>query len=289
MKEDKVDVVMWTKNGESFLPTVLKQIDKVIPSENLSNKIMVDDKSTDETVIIGKSYNWKVYMNPKGGISSGANEALRHVRSKMFVSVEQDLVLAENWWEKIPLLLEDEKVMVASGIRIPDKPSALKLIGEYTNQRYLQQTKVNASFPYGKTLDNTIYKTKALRQIGGFPRLRINAGVDTALVKQVNCNGRLWKVDFGVKSTHLRHGFVNELRHGYWYGKESVALSKELGEEPVLFSMLIRTLFSPLRGLQIAYDKMCWQISLVYPLMRLSTFLGVLRGHSEQTSDTDFK
>jgi len=282
MKEDKVDLVMWTKNGEAFLPMVLKRIDKVVPSESISNKIMVDDASTDGTVKIGKSYNWEIYQNPEGGVSSGANEALRHVGSRRFVSVEQDLVLAENWWEKIPPLLRDGKVVAASGVRVPDMPVALRRIGEYTNLRYFQEMKTDPGFRYGKTIDNTIYRTELLRKIGGFPRLRINAGVDTALAKKISDSGCFWKVDFNVKSIHLRQGFVNELRHGYWYGKESVVLSKELEEEPLLASMFARTLFSPFRGIQIAYNKMCWQISLAYPLMRFSTFLGVLRGFSNQ-------
>src|SRR3972149_1512678 len=114
MDEDKVDVVMWTKNGEFFLPTVLQRIDEGIPSESVSNKIMIDDHSTDGTAKIATSHNWKVYPNPEGGVSSGANEALRRVRSRRFISVEQDLVLAKDWWEKIPSMLEGGKVVAAS-------------------------------------------------------------------------------------------------------------------------------------------------------------------------------
>ena len=288
MIEDKIDLVMWTKNGATFLPMVLRRIEEVVASENISKKIMIDDGSTDSTVKIGTNYNWRVFQNPDGGVSSGANEALRHVCANRFVSIEQDVVLAKNWWEKIPLLLEDKKVLAASGVRVPDQPLALKLISDYTNQRYFEQTKVNTGFPYGKTLDNTIYRTKLLRQIGGFPKLHINSGVDTALAKQINDKGYLWKVNFNVKSTHLRHGFINELRHGYWYGTESATLSLELQEKPALASMFMRTLFSPFRGLQIAYRKMHWQVSLAYPLMRFSTFLGVLKGYSKQTFEREF-
>jgi glycosyltransferase involved in cell wall biosynthesis len=166
----KVDLVMWVRNGEFFLPAVLRRIEEVIPRENVASKIMVDDQSADQTTEIAKNFNWKIYRNPEGGVSSGANEALRRVRSERFVSVEQDLVLARDWWERIPPLLEDERVVAASGIRVPDKPEALRLISEYTNERVLRQTLTDPGFRYGKTLDNTIYKTELLRRSVAFQR-----------------------------------------------------------------------------------------------------------------------
>jgi glycosyltransferase involved in cell wall biosynthesis len=281
MEEGKVDIVMWTKNGELFLPRVFQRIDEVIPSESISEKIIIDDNSTDKTLRIAASFNWEIYPNPKGGVSAGAIEALRHVRSKRFVSVEQDLVLADEWWQRIPPLLEDEKVVAASGVRLPDKPTSLKLISEYTNERYKLQTASNLGFRYGKTLDNTIYRADLLRKIGGFPRIRINAGVDGVLAKQVNDADCLWKVDFNVVSLHLRHSFFDELRHGYWYGTESMILSQILEEKGnVLTSSLTKAFFSPLRGLQIALNKKCWEIGLVYPLIRCAIFLGVLKGYA---------
>jgi glycosyltransferase involved in cell wall biosynthesis len=47
----KIDVVCWAKNGERYLSTVLAQVDKVIPKEVVNRKILVDDKSTDDTVL----------------------------------------------------------------------------------------------------------------------------------------------------------------------------------------------------------------------------------------------
>ena len=197
--------------------------------------------------------------------------------------------MAKDWWEKIPPLLESERVVAASGVRVPDKPEALRQISEYTNERVLHQTLADPGFRYGKTLDNTIYKTELLRKIGGFPTLRINAGVDGALVKRINNSGYVWKVDFSVKSVHLRRGLVDELRHGYWYGTESTLLSRALDEEGnVLSSTFTKALFSPLRGLQIALYKTCWQAAFVYPLIRVSTFLGVLRGPTKRKTKLGF-
>jgi len=42
-------MVMWTKNGAQTLPFVLKRIGEVIPDRFVNEKIIVDDRSTDET------------------------------------------------------------------------------------------------------------------------------------------------------------------------------------------------------------------------------------------------
>lgn len=65
---DEVDLVMWARNGERFLQRVLKRIEKVILHEEINQKILVDDHSTDNTVKIAKQFNWSVYTNPSIGI-----------------------------------------------------------------------------------------------------------------------------------------------------------------------------------------------------------------------------
>jgi glycosyltransferase involved in cell wall biosynthesis len=48
----KFDIMMWTLNGERFLPYVLRRVEKVIPKECVHKRILVVDHSTDITVRI---------------------------------------------------------------------------------------------------------------------------------------------------------------------------------------------------------------------------------------------
>ncbi|NLE06735.1 MAG: glycosyltransferase, partial [Crenarchaeota archaeon] len=59
----KIDLVMWTYNGAKTIGPVLTQINKVIPTENVGQKIIVDDGSKDNTVDIAQSCGWKVIRN----------------------------------------------------------------------------------------------------------------------------------------------------------------------------------------------------------------------------------
>jgi len=86
---------------------------------------LVNDHSTDNTVKIAEEFNWSVYTNSSTDIPSGANEALRHVKTKFFVSLEQDILRIKEWWSKIPKRLLNEKVAVASGIKLANQPVAL--------------------------------------------------------------------------------------------------------------------------------------------------------------------
>jgi len=275
---DGVDLVMWTKNGSKTLPLVLKRIDEVIPEEFVHNRVLVDDRSEDDTREIAKSFGWQVFFNEGKGICSGANTALRHVTSDFFISFEQDLLLAKDWWQKIPSLLEDKKVAVASGVRVPNQPLALRKLQEYTLERYQRIDVEKTDFFHAKTLDNTIYKTKIIRNLGGFPSLPVSAGVDTFLAKNVISAGFRWKVDYTVTSIHLRGNLKDELAHYYWYGACHRRTSNVVYDKPVdVTRNVLRFFFSPFRGLQIAFKKNAPEVVYIYPLIRLNILKGMIK------------
>ncbi|MGC8912288.1 MAG: glycosyltransferase family 2 protein, partial [Nitrososphaeria archaeon] len=194
----KIDLVMWAKNGEKFLPSVLKRVDEVIPSEYINKKILVDDHSTDETVKIAREFNWDVYKNPASGIASGVEEALRHVKCEYFVSVEQDVLLAKDWWEKVPPYLEEKDVACAQGIRLSIDPT-LRALEEYA---------INERRTINVSIDNNIFKTKVVKALGKIPR-GCPVCVDSAIMKQM-----LWKTPYKwvttaqVVSLHLSRDSV---------------------------------------------------------------------------------
>jgi glycosyltransferase involved in cell wall biosynthesis len=276
---EKVDLVMWTKNGSETLPSVLKRINKVIPDEAVNKRVIVDDKSSDKTLEIAHSFGWTTVPNEGVGISDGANTALRQVESDYFVSFEQDLLLADDWWRRIPKHMSNPRVAVASGVRLPNQPEVVRKIQEYSLERYERRANEAESFLYGKTLDNTIYKTKAIRSIGGFPKTTASAGVDNILAQRVQVNKFVWKVDYSVKSMHLRKGLREELAHYYWYGTCFSTLNPLLfGRNVNMKPMIIRVFFSPLRGLEIAVKKNAAQAVYVYPLMRFAMLKGIADG-----------
>lgn len=282
----KVDLVMWTKNGAETLPLVFKRINEVIPHEFVNNRIIVDDHSVDRTREIAKFFGWHVIFNEGSGISDGANTALRHVTTEYFISFEQDVLLAHEWWQKIPRYISRKGVAIASGIRTSVGIRALAKIEEFAFERYRRAQEAEKfdfdKFLRGKTLDNTIYKTAVIRSLGGFPKLSISTGVDTVLAYQIYVRGYKWKVNYTVKSIHLRRRLKDELAHRYWYGTCHDALNMTLLNKPAdLKKMLIRLFFSPVRGLHIAIKKRCVQAVYIYPLIRFSILRGIFDGRKK--------
>jgi len=286
----KVDLVMWTKNGAETLPLVLKRISEVIPSECVNKRVIVDDRSIDDTIEIAKSFGWNVVFNEGKGISDGANTALKHVTSEYFISFEQDLLLAQDWWDKIPPCLENPKIAVASGMRFADKPVGVRKLQQYVAKKYRGEAELAswlrarqmAAFTLGKTLDNTIYKTGIIKALGGFPKMRVNAGVDTILAYKVRQAGSYWIVDYNVQSIHLRHGLKQELHHQYWYATQLHEIWRRIETEtsqrpPVTkFSIISRFFISPFTGLFVALKTKQSTIAYVHPLIRFYYLKGLL-------------
>ena len=265
----KVDMVMWAKNGASMLPLVLKRAEEVLPSEAIKNKIFVDDHSADGSREIAKEFGWTVYPNEKGGIGGGANTALKHVECKHFISLEQDLVLAKDWFEKVPRHLEKPNIVASQGAKLSDHP-ILRKIDEFSF--------AESNFTL-RSIDNTIYKTKIVKSVvGNIPESLRYGAVDSYMRLRIEKSGFKWVVDPTVISIHLRKGGLREqIRRHYFYGLYAPRNKGEFMDETETKRAFKIALLSPLRGLEIAIKKQCPQATYYYPLMRFSFLRGALR------------
>lgn len=258
----KLDVCMWGKDGAKYLPVVFKRIDDVIPAENIKNKIFVDDSSRDSTVEIAKEFGWTVYKNAEGFVAGGTREALRHVETEFFVSVEQDIILARDWFDKIPMhIIDDTNVIIAQGIRVPTNP-ILKSIAEFRAREDRKQL--------GYTLDNNIYRTALLQVLGGFPN-RCPIFVDQQLWKVIRRTKYEWVVDETVVSDHIRESLSHSAEKDY---KQKMLCSTEWPSRIDLTrkSLFRKVLTSPLRGLHIGLTQRLPQVFLAYPYISLMEF-----------------
>ncbi|MGA3289047.1 MAG: glycosyltransferase [Candidatus Bathyarchaeia archaeon] len=292
----KVDLVMWAKNGTRTLGPVLERISEVVPEKFVNSKILIDDGSTDDTGLIAGKYGWIVYTNKGHGISDGANTALSYVTTEYFLSFEQDLLLAPDWWAKIPTYLSDAKIAAASGIRFADGPPGVRKMQQYVTRKYRGEAELASwlksremsAFTLGKTLDNTVYKTSVIRKLGGFPKLRVNAGTETMLAYRLEKAGYHWAVDYKVQSTHLRGGLRQELRHQYFYGSQLREIYRQLRVEtnqapPVTRSgVMYRFFMSPFTGLFMSIKTREPSITYIHPLIRFNYMKGFLEANKKK-------
>ncbi len=278
----KVDLVMWTFNGEKTLALVLNRINKIIPKEIVNNKIIVDDGSKDQSVTIAKNCGWTVIKNEGKGISDGANTALKHVKTDYFCSFEQDVFLSSNWWKEISnLIINKKSVAAACGLRFLPRNNFCFSIEPY------QLTRKNIDFygGYGKTLDNTIWNTDALRSVGGFPKVNY-AGIDTLLFHSLDLKGYRWLVNYEVTSLHLHQGgLLNEFKHYYFYGLSLPEIYNRLKKynfysNETVMRLFLRFAKSPISSFKMALKMHDSRLMFSYPIIRLCWLIGYIRGTS---------
>ena len=282
----KVDLVMWTLNGEKTLPPVLNRINEIIPKDIVNRKLIVDDGSKDNTAAIAANCGWNVIKNEGKGISDGANTALKHVQTGYFCSFEQDVFLSNDWWNKVStLILNKEGVAAACGLRFLHKSNFCSSIEPY------QLTRKDIDFcgGYGKTLDNTIWNSEILRSVGGFPKVNF-AGIDTVLFHMLDLNGYKWLVDYDVKSLHLHYGgLLSEFKHYYFYGLSlpqvySLLENASYCENENAMVLFTRFVKSPVSSFKMTLRMHDSRLMFSYPIIRLCWLLGYIRGTSLKNS-----
>lgn len=252
-----IDLLMWVLNGESTLPYCLRSIKETIPSEVVGQKIVIDAHSTDGTCEICKNFGWRVMDAKQVGIPFQANQALKLVKSEFFASFEQDIVLHPYWFKYIMKHFGDENVSVAQGVRVAVNP-VLGAIDLY---------KIGHQFGYS-SLDNTIYRTEVIRELGGF-NVGLLSSLDKELQQRVREDGYTWIVDRSLISLHLHSSLWKELKHQYHIALLSHGMDST-------YANLKRFAFSPFRGFDIAVKQKRPETILYYPLLRLAKLKGVL-------------
>ena len=193
---------MWAKNGEKYLPTVLKRIDSVLPHENVAEKIFVDDSSVDRSVEIAKDFGWSVYANEKGWINGGTEVALKHISTEFFVSVEQDVFLADNFLS-LMRHFEGKKTAVACGIYLPTTK-----YGRMYFSNHIKDLKKKDGVGF-IGIGSNFYRTKVIKKTG-FVTDKI-AMLD--FFRNIRKFGYDWITDYEVVSEHIRDSFWEDLRH----------------------------------------------------------------------------
>jgi glycosyltransferase involved in cell wall biosynthesis len=262
-------MVMWAKNGASTLPPVLKRANEVLPHEAIKKKIFIDDHSIDSSRQIAEGFGWTIYNNRHGGIASGINTALSHVESDFFISLEQDVILAKDWFQKIPCHLNDPKVFASCGIRFPNH-SIIKKMHKYELEK--------SQFTMG-SIDNTIWKTKLVKaHVGPVPEYLRYGAADSYMRLRLEKVGYKTFVDQAVISIHLRKGGLKEeMKRFYLYGLYAPRRKRKFIDETENKRAVKIALLSPIRGIHLAVKTRCAPIAYYYPLIRFAFMRGALK------------
>jgi glycosyltransferase involved in cell wall biosynthesis len=137
MGEDRVDVVVLTKNSERMLEPCLTSIYRNLPVNRL---IVVDGYSTDHTLEIVDKFREKhgnvVVVEDGGTRGSARSKGIKLVETDWFVFVDSDVTLCFGWYGKAASYVNDE-VGAVWGVEIWDgvqKSAVLQLFLKVTRR-----------------------------------------------------------------------------------------------------------------------------------------------------------
>mgnify|MGYP001559473225 CR=1 FL=1 len=124
-----ISIVIVTHNSQRTLEKSLQSIAKQNYPKNKVETLIVDGRSTDDTLKITRKYNCKIIDNPKILLIHGKQIGYLMAKGKYMLSLDSDEVLANpnslklriETFQKNPLV----HVVMASGLRTPDNYSPI--------------------------------------------------------------------------------------------------------------------------------------------------------------------
>ena len=118
MWKGKVDVMVNTYNSEKYLDACLKSIVKNVPVNTLW---VIDKFSKDKTKTIALKYGAKV-IESDCSLAEARALGFSLVSTPLFVNVDSDVVLCEDWFNKLIKHWDSLDIGALSGVQIDQEP-----------------------------------------------------------------------------------------------------------------------------------------------------------------------
>lgn len=199
-----IDLVIWTYNSAKTLSKCLASIDRAIPKEYIHCKIAVDGNSQDDTTKILRDYDWRP-VSSSAGIPKQANKALSLVDRPYYASFEHDVVLNQNWFNKLyPRIIGNPRLAVIQGLRVNVGSKLLEAL----DARYSVERETPVWF---YSLDNNLQRTDVIRKAGGYPA-DDPLSTDGFLLRRLLEMGFDWQIDASIVSAHLKDTFWGQMK-----------------------------------------------------------------------------
>ncbi|HSP06602.1 MAG TPA: glycosyltransferase family 2 protein [Acidobacteriota bacterium] len=189
-----VTVLVCTYNDENTIGTVLRAI------TNLAYKplevLVINDASTDRTREIVEQFQVLAVHNPANrGLGYNQNLGLELAKGDCLALVQSDCeVLGADWLDRMAELMTGNTAVVVSQRQIDgfaSLPAGARLFNAVAPQDLLNTTAAPVELQYcrGKA---DLYRTDALRELGGWSRSFFTAGEDTDLsIRLRRCGYRI--------------------------------------------------------------------------------------------------
>lgn len=172
-KNSPVDIIIPAFNSERTIVSCLNSI-KALDTEGLDLTVLVvDNNSTDGTLMLSQQLGFKVVHCEKQGRACARNAGLKHTSSPLVAFVDSDVVLKKDWLQKLIPLFNVPSVGAVQSQVIPlaEKSFIDQYIYDFKDQfTYGTFVEMESLETFNPILDTAacLYQRKAVNMIGGF-------------------------------------------------------------------------------------------------------------------------
>lgn len=264
----EISFVIPALNEEENIPETIHSIKTYSPFSG-SEIIVVDNGSTDNTVQFAIDEGAKVLKNSGGTIAKSRNIGASHASGKVFVFLDADVLLTEEWGKEIKAVIkkltEDYKLITGSRCGC-ERENNWILKYWFDRMRFKKNNYINSG--------HLITTKKLFDEINGFDESLTTAeDYDFSMrAKEVGAqledNQQLYVIHKGYPKTIK--DFINRER---WHGKEDfLSLNKLLSSKEAILGILNTGLFLTALLLSVYYHKALWIILYMF----ITYLLGLL-------------
>jgi glycosyltransferase involved in cell wall biosynthesis len=291
--EVKVTIGVCVKNCEAAIKEAIESIINQDFPHELIEVIFVDDGSEDETLSIIKSYMPKMDMHVKAfhhewrGLGATRNTVVNRGTADYIVWVDGDMILQRDYARKqVEFMEKNEEVAIARGVfsGLPQKSLVATLENlEWVAISFLarKQGKTESGLHF---CGGSIYRVKAIKEVGGFDERIKGAGEDEEIEDRLRKAGWLIsngaQVMFFEKRKNTWRGLWNQY---FWYGHSARYLFGKKKKVANYFSFLMQFSCSK-TAYGLTRKKIAFLLPLEYGFKALASFLGFIEAkiHSER-------
>ena len=227
----KVTIGLCVKNDESSIKKCLESILKQNFPKDQLELIIVDGNSTDRTMSIIKRVLSEtdlkfLILRENIGLAFARQLVVDHAKGKYIIFIDGDMMFPSDYIAKIVQFMDANPNVGIAGGRF--KMFMRKKAGIVYKLNYLEKT---VGYYFGSNSSNcligtggSIFRTKAIKEAGGFDIKIKGAGEDLELAYRIKMNG--WKLyntsnefwDIPESDTGWKRTWKSLWKHNYWYG-----------------------------------------------------------------------
>jgi len=290
----KVTIGLCVKNNEKTINFTMKSILNIDYPREALDVIVVDGESKDKTLKIVKEYLEKSDL--RYTILSDRGRGLAYARQLVVENTKSDFIQWVDGDHVIPKEFIKQQAMFISS---NDKLGAVEAITRHIGKNWISKLEGYTWFYYGlnrskrRELESvgsagTIYRVKAIKEVGGYDLNIRGAGEDGDLSRRIRKKG--WKLAMNPNAYYFhitRSDLKSLLKEYYWYGYGAYYVgAKHIGEvsplrfiPPIPFvSGLRHSLF--IYRLTRDFDSLLLPIH--YSLKRMAWIYGYVKAHNNK-------